>query len=156
MQSFKAQAQRGSEIQLPQGLTTNTHTHTDEQGPVLGKMSPSPKGLGTQKPKTNKKIVFLQVLGSIDPGIYRPWDLSALGSIDPGIYRPWDLSALGSIDPRIYRPSDLSTLGSIELTPLGSQVECHLPAWGHAVTRNQWHVPVPTSLLGWVGVCVFV
>ena len=106
MQSFKAQAQRGSEIQLPQGLTT--HTHTDEQGLVLGKVSPSPKGLETQKPKTNKNLFFskfwdLSTLGSIDPGIYRLWDLSALGSIDPGIYRPWDLSTLGSIDPGIYR-----------------------------------------------------
>ena len=144
MQSFKAQAQRGSEIQLPQGLTTNTHTHTDEQGPVLGKMSPSPKGLGTQKPKTNKKIVFLQVLGSIDPGIYRPWDLSALGSIDPSDLSTLDLSTFGSIDPRIYRADPPGQSGGVPFAGLGPRGDSQ-----PVVFRFQLHCSG-----GWVCACL--
>ena len=32
---------------------------------------------------------------------------------------------------------------------LRRQVKSPWPAWGHALTCNQWYVPAPSSLLGW-------
>ena len=42
-----------------------------------------------------------------------------------------------------------SFLHWVNTSHLSSQVESRWPAWGHALTCNQWCVPAAASLLGW-------
>ena len=42
-----------------------------------------------------------------------------------------------------------SFLHWVNTSHLSSQVESRWPAWGHALTCNQWYIPAPTLLLGW-------